>query len=213
MKIASLQQEDTISSPCVLLVDDEIDLVDALRAILQQAGFAVVTASDGQQALHTWRATQPDIVILDLMLPIIDGWEVCRAIRRTSDVPIIMLTARDDSVDKILGLELGADDYVTKPFNSRELIARLRAILRRSQRRYTGSSLTLKDGLIINQHNRALCRNGQSIALTPTEFDLLLYLAQHPNRVFSREELLEQVWGYDFLEIYAQSMSIFGGCV
>lgn len=181
----------------ILLVDDEYDLLQALSATLTRAGWQVTTASDGQQALDVFRAISPTLVILDLMLPVLDGWAVCRELRKTSDVPIIMLTARDDGVDKILGLELGADDYVTKPFDSRELLARIRAILRRTNRTYVGATLRLAD-LEINLGAQTVRRDGKQIALTPTEFDLLVHLARHPGRVFSREELLEQVWGYDF---------------
>lgn len=181
----------------ILLVDDEYDLLRALSATLTRAGWQVTTASDGQQALHVFRRISPNLIILDLMLPVLDGWEVCREVRKTSDVPIIMLTARDDSVDKILGLELGADDYVTKPFDSRELIARIRAILRRANRTYTGTILRLAD-FEINLESQTVSRDGKQTVLTPTEFDLLVHLARHPGRVFSREDLLEQVWGYDF---------------
>ncbi len=181
----------------ILLVDDEYDLLRALSATLTRAGWQVTTASDGQQALHVFRRISPNLIILDLMLPVLDGWEVCREVRKTSDVPIIMLTARDDSVDKILGLELGADDYVTKPFDSRELIARIRAILRRANRTYTGTTLRLAD-FEINLESQTVSRDGKQTVLTPTEFDLLVHLARHPGRVFSREDLLEQVWGYDF---------------
>lgn len=181
----------------ILLVDDEHDLLRALSATLTRAGWRVSTASDGQQALNVFRAISPNLIILDLMLPVLDGWEVCREVRKTSDVPIIMLTARDDNVDKILGLELGADDYVTKPFNSRELIARIRAILRRANRTHIGATLRLAD-FEIDLESQTIKRDGKQIVLTPTEFDLFVHLARHPGRVFSREQLLEQVWGYDF---------------
>lgn len=182
----------------ILLIDDEHDLLQALSATLRRAGWQVSTASDGQQALNVFRAISPNLIILDLMLPVLDGWKVCREVRKTSDVPIIMLTARDDNVDKILGLELGADDYVTKPFDSRELVARIRAILRRTNRTYTGTTLQPTSGLEINLESQTVRRDGKQITLTPTEFDLLVHLARYPSRVFSREELLEQVWGYDF---------------
>lgn len=189
---------DTRKTTRILLVDDELDLLRALSATLTRAGWQVTTAADGRQALHAFRAVTPNLVILDLMLPLIDGWEVCRELRRISDVPIIMLTARDDSIDKILGLELGADDYITKPFDSRELIARVRALLRRSHRTYSGTTLQPSPGLEINLESQSVTRDGNPLTLTPTEFDLLTHLARYPGRVFAREELLEQVWGYDF---------------
>lgn len=185
--------------PLVLLVDDEPDLVYGLRATLTGAGFRVATAADGEEALAVFRAVLPAIVVLDLMLPVKDGLEVCRELRKISDVPILMLTARDDSVDKILGLELGADDYVTKPFNSRELVARIRSILRRVNRQYPGSTLTLDEGRVqLNLAAQTVTVAGQPTALTPTEFALLAHLARHPGQVFARDELLETVWGYDF---------------
>lgn len=192
------QNNVTTKAAQILLVDDEYDLLQALGATLRRAGWRVSTASDGQQALSVFRSTSPNLVILDLMLPVLDGWEVCRELRKVSDIPIIMLTARDDNIDKILGLELGADDYVTKPFDSRELVARIRAILRRMNRNYTGTTLQPTPGLEINLESQTVRRDARQIALTPTEFDLLVHLARHPGRVFSREELLQQVWGYDF---------------
>jgi two-component system response regulator VicR len=133
------------------------------------------------------------------MLPVKDGMEVCREIRRKCDVPILMLTARDDSIDKILGLELGADDYVTKPFDSREVVARIRAILRRTNREIPGTSMVFDGGRVrIHLASQSVEVQGQPVALTPTEFDLLVHLARHPSRVFTRQQLLEQVWGYDF---------------
>ncbi|BCV22597.1 response regulator transcription factor [Moorella sp. Hama-1] len=185
--------------PLVLLVDDEPDLVHGLSTTLIRAGFRVATARDGGEALAVFQALLPALVVLDLMLPVKDGLEVCRELRRISDVPILMLTARDDSIDKILGLELGADDYVTKPFDSRELVARIRSILRRVNRQYPGSRLILDGGRVqINLAAQTVTVAGQPVALTPTEFALLVHLARHPGQVFSREELLEQVWGYDF---------------
>ncbi|TDA70307.1 MAG: response regulator transcription factor [Clostridia bacterium] len=186
-------------NPLVLVVDDEPDLVRGLCQILSNSGFRVATASDGEEALAVFRAVLPAIVVLDLMLPGKDGLEVCRELRRVSDVPILILTARDDTLDKILGLELGADDYVTKPFHGRELVARLRSVLRRSNRQYPGVTLSLDGGRVrINLGAQTVTVAGQPVTLTPTEFALLVHLARHPGRVFSREELLEQVWGYDF---------------
>lgn len=189
----------TTTQPLVLLVDDEPDILTGLSAVLKSAGYRVATAGDGAEALAQFAATGPAVVVLDLMLPVMDGLEVCRELRRRSDVPILMLTARDDSIDKILGLELGADDYVTKPFNSRELVARIRTILRRTNREYAGTALTLAGGRVqISLSAQSVAVAGEPATLTPTEFALLVHLARHPGRVFSREELLEQVWGYDF---------------
>ncbi len=184
----------------VLLVDDEPDLVRGLASVLEGAGFRVATASDGDQALAAFRATSPAIIVLDLMLPVRDGLQVCRELRRISDVPVLMLTARADDVDKIIGLELGADDYLTKPFNPRELVARVRAILRRTARGAGGGhTLWLAGGrLALDLDGQRLLRDGSPVELTATEFALLAHLARHPGRVFTRPELLEQVWGYDF---------------
>ncbi|NLZ53384.1 MAG: response regulator transcription factor [Thermoanaerobacteraceae bacterium] len=183
----------------VLLVDDDEDILHGLKNTLTRAGFRVIMATNGQEALTVFKAKMPSIVVLDLMLPVIDGMDVCKEIRKKSDVPILMLTARDDNIDKILGLEMGADDYVTKPFDSREIVARIKAILRRVNRKTPGTSMSFDGGrLMIHLSSRAIEVEGQPVALTPTEFDLLVYLAQHPTRVFTRQQLLEQVWEYDF---------------
>ena len=182
----------------VLVVDDEKKIVKLVRAYLEQAGYVVVTAQDGQTALIQARREKPDIIILDLMLPEIDGLDVARAIRREGNTPIIMLTARVDDTDRIIGLELGADDYVTKPFNPRELVARVRAVLRRTSP--TGAPAEqLRAGDItvdIGGHQATLA--GQSLDLTPTEFDLLVVLIQNPGRAFTRLDLLDRVQGYAY---------------
>ncbi|MEG6617272.1 response regulator transcription factor [Peptococcaceae bacterium 1198_IL3148] len=183
----------------IQIVDDEPDLVSGLSNTLTASGFRVVIARDGGEALTVFRLHMPQLVILDLMLPIKDGLEVCQELRKNSDVPIIMLTARDDSIDKILGLEFGADDYVTKPFNSRELVARIRSILRRTKRQYHGATITVcNDQVRIDLHKQTVAVRGKQLTLTPTEFALLTHLARHPGQVFSRVSLLETVWGYDF---------------
>ncbi|MTV48373.1 response regulator [Heliobacillus mobilis] len=193
----SLKQENT--SPLILIVDDETDLVSGLNILLTAAKFRVVSAKDGGEALSVFRTEMPDLVVLDLMLPVMDGLEVCRELRKNFDVPIIMLTARDDSLDKILGLEFGADDYITKPFNSRELVARIRSILRRTNRQNYGSTITVGNGRVrINLNEQTVVVAGEQITLTPKEFDLITHLARHPGQVFSRTSLLEIVWGYDF---------------
>ncbi|MEL6150566.1 MAG: response regulator transcription factor [Chloroflexota bacterium] len=187
----------------ILLVDDEPQIIDLAQMYLEQDGFNIISATDGAEAIHRVFNDSPDLVVLDLMLPEIDGWEVCKRVRAKSDVPIIMLTARDDDVDKIVGLELGADDYLTKPFNPRELVARIRAIMRRTERpprdsADEGSSAIQLENLLIEPDQRSVSVDGQTIDLRMKEFDLLLTLAQNPRIVFSREKLLNVVWGYDF---------------
>lgn len=182
----------------ILLVDDEQALVKGLKYSLEREGFEVVVAENGRQALKSADEVQPDLVVLDLMLPEIDGMEVCRLLRAKSTVPIIMLTARDDDVAKVLGLERGADDYVTKPFNTGELIARIRSHLRRQ----AWSGVSADRGVIVRGEmhldtlKRQVTMAGRPIALTSKEFSILHVLAAHPGRVFTRESLLELVWGY-----------------
>jgi len=185
----------------ILLVDDEQHIIDLARMYIEQEGFRVNSATDGSSALQKILSESPALVVLDLMLPGVDGWEVCRRVRAESDVPIIMLTARDDDIDKIVGLELGADDYLTKPFNPRELVARIKAILRRSGRpaeaREASAHITIQN-LTIYPKRRQVRVDGRPINLRMKEFDLLLTLAENPGVVFSREKLLDVVWGYDF---------------
>lgn len=175
----------------ILVVDDEPKIVDIVRAYLARDGFRVVVAGDGDAALQAFRRERPALVVLDLMLPGMSGWDVCREIRRESEVPIVMLTARDDVTDTVLGLELGADDYVTKPFEPRELVARVRAHLRRAQSGRSGPDdpITLGD-VLIDPTRREVVRRGESISLTRAEFDLLHALASQPGRIFSRAQLL-----------------------
>jgi two-component system alkaline phosphatase synthesis response regulator PhoP len=182
----------------VLIVDDEKHIIDLARMYLERDGFAVEEALNGAEALRKIQTLKPALVVLDLMLPEVDGWEVCRRIRVDSDVPIIMLTARSEDVDKIVGLELGADDYLTKPFNPRELVARVKAILRRYERSIRpGGVLHLAD-LTIDPSSREATLGTESVQLRTKEFDLLYTLAEHRGQVLSREQLLELVWGYDF---------------
>jgi DNA-binding response OmpR family regulator len=181
----------------ILLVDDEKNITELARLYLENEGYQVQAVHDGQRALTVFQADPPDLIVLDLMLPIVDGYEVCRRIRATSDVPIIMLTARDEDVDKIVGLELGADDYLTKPFNPRELVARIKAILRRATVAPKTQRLSVGD-LSLDLDRREVSVNGQMVSLRTKEFDLLAVLAQHPRIVFTRERLLELAWGYDF---------------
>lgn len=181
----------------VLVIDDEERIVGIVRAYLEKEGFRVLTASDGREGLALARREKPDLIILDLMLPAMSGWDVCRELRRESATPVIMLTARDDDTDKIVGLELGADDYVTKPFNPKELVARVRAVLRRTRPAPEGKPLAAGD-LLIDEARHEVRRGDELIALTPTEFGLLATLASSPGRVFTRLQLLERVQGEAF---------------
>ena len=179
----------------ILVVDDDIALAEMIGIVLQAEGFEVVDCADGAQALDVFHQVTPDLVLLDLMLPGMDGIEICRLIRRESDVPVVMLTARSDTADVVAGLEAGADDYVPKPFKPKELVARVRARLRGREDAQVEEGLSLQD-LSIDVAGHIVKREGRVIALTPLEFDLLVTLARAPWKVFSREELLEQVWGY-----------------
>ena len=182
----------------ILIVDDEPQIVRVLKGYLETAGFQVVTASDGTEAMAAFRHESPDLVVLDLMLPEVDGLDVARAIRRQGDVPIIMLTARVEETDRLIGLELGADDYVTKPFSPREVVARVRAVLRRTERTEPVSP-TLKEGdIVLDPDKRQVTVQGRPVELTPTEFDLLAVLMETPGRVFSRMQLLDKVQGYAY---------------
>jgi two-component system OmpR family response regulator len=186
----------------ILLVEDDPNLLDTLAYNLGREGYEVATAQDGEQAIETARREKPDLIVLDLMLPKMSGLEVCRILRREMTVPILMLTAKAEETDKIIGLESGADDYVTKPFSIRELLARVHAILRRSDMKGTLTAesdqiLKINDIEIDPARHRAT-RRGEHLGLTPKEFDLLAFLAKNRGFVFSREQLLEKVWGYDY---------------
>jgi two-component system, OmpR family, alkaline phosphatase synthesis response regulator PhoP len=183
----------------ILVVDDEASLLDLLSLYLGREGFQVETAGDGARALEVVRERAPSLLILDIMLPELDGFEVCRRVRGFSNLPIMMLTARDEDVDKIVGLELGADDYLTKPFNPRELVARVKAILRRAERPPTVSSQPIHLGdVTIDPGSREVRVAGRQVSLRPKEFDLLMTLAEHRGLVLTREQLLNLVWGFDF---------------
>jgi DNA-binding response OmpR family regulator len=183
----------------ILVVDDEATIVEFVRINLEKAGFTVLSAGDGDTALALATSERPDLIVLDVMLPGRDGFEVCRELRRTSSTPIIMLTARDEDIDKILGLELGADDYITKPFNPRELVARIKAILRRVDRSGKMDGRVIARGrLQLDLDRHQVTAGGRLVDLTPKEFELLELLMNNPGRVFSRETLLERLWGYDF---------------
>jgi two-component system alkaline phosphatase synthesis response regulator PhoP/two-component system response regulator ResD len=189
-------------SQTILVVDDDTHIIELSQMYIEQEGYRVVSATDGQTALDMIAADEPMLVVLDLMLPKVDGWEVCKRVRANSNVPIIMVTARSDDIDKIVGLELGADDYLTKPFNPRELVARIRAILRRTGRESadepTNSGAITVGNLKIIPDQRVVTVDGKTVELRLKEFDLLLTFAQNPRIVFSREKLLNVVWGYDF---------------
>ncbi|MCY3915268.1 MAG: response regulator transcription factor [Chloroflexi bacterium] len=196
MELAGNSKSDSI-----LVVDDEQRIIDLARMYLEQDGFRVTSANNGTAAKRMILTEKPNLVVLDLMLPGMDGLEVCRRVREESDVPIIMLTARNDDIDKIVGLELGADDYLTKPFNPRELVARIRAILRRADRGATREEAPAPiniGNLCVDAQRRRVEVAGASVELRMKEFDLLKTLAENKGVVFSRERLLEVVWGYDF---------------
>lgn len=189
----------------ILVVEDEPTLRATIAYQLRREGHEVVLAGDGEQALDVARRVHPDLVLLDLMLPKIDGLEVCRRLRHESTVPILILTARTEEVDKIVGLEVGADDYMTKPFSMRELVARVKAMLRRlAMVRQASLSDEAEEIIVVGQleidvARRRVRRCGQELHLKPKEFDLLAFLARHPGRVFTRSHLLERVWGYDYI--------------
>jgi len=186
----------------ILVVEDDVNLLATLKYNLQKDGYIVITAVDGTEAVETARKKKPDLIILDVMLPVMNGFEVCRILRKEMTVPIIMLTAKTEEMDKIVGLEIGADDYITKPFSMRELLARVRAMLRRTRMTVPGSTvnesvLRIRDLEIDPARHRASL--GETILdLTPKEFDLLAFLARNKGFVFNREQLLEKVWGYDY---------------
>lgn len=184
----------------LLIVDDDANLRHTLGYAFRQEGFEVVTAEDGTQGLMSFRQTHPDLVILDVMLPGQDGFAVCRALRRESEVPVIMLTARDTELDKVVGLEIGADDYLAKPFSTRELVARVRAMLRRVRRvePAPADARFEADELMLDASRHRVTLGGSEIALKPKEFDLLAFFMGHAGQVFGREQLLASVWGYDF---------------
>ena len=184
-----------------LVVEDDRNLLDTLRYNLRKEGHDVVTAVDGAEALAVARRDRPDLIILDIMLPKLSGFEVCRILRKEMTTPILMLTAKDEEIDKVVGLEIGADDYMTKPFSMRELLARVGAMLRRSEMAVgpaVAAEVLIIDDLEIDAARHRASLGGTTLELTPKEFDLLTFLAKNKGFVFSREQLLEKVWGYDF---------------
>lgn len=190
----------------ILIVEDETSLLEALAYNLKKAGYQVLTAGDGQAALKIARANHPDLILLDIMLPIYDGFEVCRILRQETNVPILMLTARDEEIDRVIGLEMGADDYLTKPFSMRELQARVKALLRRirldrfefEQKPTSAQDLLVFGDLELDLYRHELRLGGQPLPVKPKEFDLMLYLARHRGQVLTRDLLLERVWGWDY---------------
>lgn len=189
-----------ITNKVVLIVDDEKNICELIRLYLEKEGFKTVTAYDGEEAVKIFKSVSPDIVLLDVMMPKKDGWQVCRELRSQSNVPIIMLTAKGETIDKVLGLEFGADDYVVKPFDSNELVARIKAVLRRYEIGGTKEedNEISYDGLKINQTTYEVFIDGKLVEMPPKEFELLFYLAKNPNKVFTRNQLLDEVWGYEF---------------
>lgn len=188
----------------ILVVEDEKSISDIIKYNLEKEGFTVLTAYDGEEAVNKQATSDPDLVLLDVMLPKLDGFSVCKKIREKSTVPIIMLTAKEEEVDKVLGLELGADDYMTKPFGMRELLARIKANIRRATLTLgpdidkAESKVKEFGNLTIDLNRYEIRKNGEPLELTLREFELLRYLAEHENKVFSREQLLEEVWGYEY---------------
>ena len=184
----------------ILIVDDDENICELLRLYLEKDGFETIVANDGEQAVDYAAKYSPDLILLDIMLPKLDGWQVCREIRKTSETPIIMLTAKGETFDKILGLELGADDYVSKPFDTKEVIARIKAVLRRSHEKDKASQINevRYDKLRINLTNYELEVNGVKIDTPPKELELVYHLASNPNRVYTRDQLLDEVWGFDY---------------
>ncbi|MCE5313983.1 MAG: response regulator transcription factor [Armatimonadota bacterium] len=204
-----LKKDDTgAGKPRVLVIDDEENVCELITLYFEKAGYEVICTGDGGEGIDMVRSQKPDLVILDLMLPGVDGLDVCKEVRRTSNVPLIMLSARVDEVDRVLGLEIGADDYVTKPFSPRELLARVKAVLRRAA--YVPSpdeqQILNLPGLSVSRISREVVVGDMHIDLTPKEFDLLWYLASNRNRVFTREQLLEQVWAYQ--EFYGDERTV-----
>lgn len=185
--------------PKVLIVDDDTNICELLRLYLEKDGYDVIVANDGEAAVAAAGEKNLDIILLDIMLPKLDGWQVCREIRKTSDIPIIMITAKGETFDKVLGLELGADDYVVKPFDAKEVVARVKAVLRRSSPDdETGVKEVKLDKLTINLTNYELIVDGKQVDTPPKELELIYHLASNPNRVYTRDQLLDEVWGFDY---------------
>lgn len=183
----------------ILIVDDDQNICELLRLYAEKEGYTVALAHDGRKAVECFEQENPDIILLDIMLPELDGWQVCREIRKKSQCPIIMLTAKGETFDKVLGLELGADDYVVKPFETKEVLARIKAVLRRSGKQDPNEKKVVTfDKLSINLNNYELKVDGKQVDTPPKEMELIYHLASNPNRVFSRDQLLDEVWGFNY---------------
>ena len=188
-----------MASEKILVVDDDTNICELLRLYLEKDGYEVSMANDGATAVKKFQEENPDLMILDIMLPELDGWQVCREVRKFSDKPIIMLTAKGETFDKVLGFELGADDYVTKPFDAKEVLARIRAVLRRTSSSQQENIKEVRyDKLVINLTNYELMVDGKKVDTPPKEMELIYHLASNPNRVFTRDQLLDEVWGFDY---------------
>lgn len=196
-----------MSAEKILVVDDDKNICELLRLYLEKEGYSVILCHDGQEAVVKFNALNPDMILLDIMLPSLDGWQVCREIRKKSNVPIIMLTAKGETFDKVLGLELGADDYVVKPFDTKEIVARIKAVLRRISQGNTTEEVkeVLFDKLVVNMTRYELKVNNKVIDTPPKELELLFHLASNPNRVYTRDQLLDEVWGFEY---YGDSRTI-----
>ena len=182
----------------ILVVDDDENICELLRLYLEKEGYNAICAYDGLDAISKFGSENPSLILLDIMLPKLDGWQVCREIRRNSQVPIIMITAKNETFDKILGLELGADDYISKPFDAKEVMARVKAVLRRTTSAQTNNTEVNYDKLTINISNYELIVDGKQIDTPPKELELIFHLASNPNRVYTRDQLLDEVWGFDY---------------
>lgn len=184
----------------ILVADDDQNICELLRLYIEKEGFSVSIANDGEQAIRRFNEETPDLVILDVMMPALDGWQVCREIRKKSNCPIIMLTAKSETFDKVLGLELGADDYVVKPFDSKEIVARIKAVLRRLNNAHNDANEreVRYDKLIVNMTKYELRVDGKVVDTPPKELELLYHLASNPNRVYTRDQLLDEVWGFEY---------------
>jgi len=189
----------------VLVIDDDVNICELIRLYMEKEGCAVKTINNGSEAISAFSDFAPNIVLLDIMLPGIDGWQVCTEIRKISSIPVIMLTAKGETFDKVLGLELGADDYIVKPFDPKELVARVKAVLRRYEPREIDKQEIVYPNLVVNKSNYTVKVAGKRIEMPPKELELLYFLASNPNRVFTREQLLENIWGYDY---YGDSRTI-----
>lgn len=182
----------------ILMIDDDKNICRLVTIYLQNEGYQVTAAYDGNEGVEKFKTLSPSLVLLDIMLPGIDGWEVCKEIRKVSDVPIIMLTAKGEVFDKVLGLELGADDYIVKPFDPKELVARVKAVTRRMNKTEVQEEVVSYDGLTVDLSNYTVVCDGKELEMPPKEIELLFFLVSHANKVFTREQLLEQVWGFDY---------------